>query len=152
MNIYNLYKRQRQLSDISFNSGLSRCFKFYIRLMTMSIVEILATVSLGLWRMATAIKAGVEPWADVPSDHSYISKIPNTEWRRNWVYSPDVNRWLTVIGAFAFFAFFGFADEARQNYRRMYRWLVSLFGCSTLSNIFSGLLHAYVDQRAGFEC
>ena len=154
MNIYNLYRRQHQLSEImSSNSGMSRWF--YIRLMIICVVETLATIPLGSWVMATVVKAGLRPWvswANVHSDYSYIQKIPSTEWRRNWAHSPDVYRWLVVLCAFAFFALFGFADEARQNYCRMYRWLVSLFGYSTMSNIFSGRSHAYVDQSAGFEC
>jgi pheromone a factor receptor len=154
MNIYNFFKHQRQLSEImSSDSGMSRWF--YIRLMIMSVVEILATIPLGSWIMATAIKAGLGPWvswANVHSDYSYIYKIPSTKWRRNWADSPDVYRWLVVLCAFTFFTFFGFADEARNNYRCMYRWLVSLFGYSTSSGIFSGRSHTYVDQHSGFDC
>ena len=125
--------------------------------MIMSAVEMLATIPLGSWIMAAFIKTGLRPWvrwADVHSDYNYIHKIPSTEWRRtgNWAQSPDLFRWLIVFCAFTFFAFFGVADEARQNYRRMYRWLVNLFGYSTSSGISSGRSHAYVDQRADFEC
>jgi pheromone a factor receptor len=153
MNIYNLYKRQCQLSEIlSSNSGMSR--RFYIRLMMMSGVEMLATVPLGSWFLASAIEGGYVPWswAKAHNDYSPISIFPSTVWQRQWLRGPDMFRWLVVLCAFTFFAFFGLADEARQNYRRMYRWLINLFGYSTSSGIFSGRSHAYVDQRADFEC
>ncbi|KAI0250420.1 GPCR fungal pheromone mating factor [Lactifluus subvellereus] len=144
--IYHLYKRQGQLSEmISFGCGLNR--SFYFRLMILAGVEILGTVPLASFFIAIDIKQGLKPWvswADVHSHYSVIRQFPSIVWKHN-LYSAlgiEMFRWSLVLCAFIFFAFFGFAEEARHNYRRVYRWLSNLFGYSTSSGIFIAPSHA----------
>jgi pheromone a factor receptor len=137
MSIYHLYKRQGQLSEvISSGCGMSR--SLYIRLMMISGIEILGTIPLASLVMANDIEQGLTPWvswADVHSSYSEIEHIPNIVWKHlpHQALGFELFRWSLVLCAFIFFAFFGFAEEARKNYRRFYSWLANLFGYSTSS-------------------
>lgn len=35
----------------------------------------------------------------------------------------ELSRWLLVVCALVFFSFFGFAEEARKNYRAAWAWI-----------------------------
>ncbi|KAI0250459.1 STE3-like pheromone receptor, partial [Lactifluus subvellereus] len=135
--IYYLYKRQHQLNEIiSSKCGVNR--SLYIRLMMLAGVEILGTIPLGSFYISLVIKSGLGPWvswADVHSYYSEIMQVPSIIWKHNpssvvWL---ELSRWSLVLCAFLFFAFFGFADEARQNYRRAYWSVAGLFNYSTSS-------------------
>ena len=64
---------------------------------------------------------GVNPWiswADTHSGYSRVEQIPRIVLDQYPIVaiSLEINRWSAVLCAFVFFAFFGFADEARKNY------------------------------------
>jgi pheromone a factor receptor len=132
--IYTLYKRQLQFrqfmaSSQGFSSGL------YFRLMIISSADVLATIPLGTYVLFSNVKEGVGPWRSWASTHSHYSviyQIPGSIWKNNRQISQnlDMFRWLLVGCAFIFFAFFGFAEEARQNYRRVYTSLACRIGYS----------------------
>ena len=103
--------------------GLSR--GRYLRLMALSATDILGTIPLGTYIIVADAKDGVTPWkgwAYTHRNYSQVNQIPSFIWRND----PSLNsglemfRWELVACAFIFFAFFGFADEARQHYRRLY--------------------------------
>ena len=130
--IYALYKRQRQFRQFMASSqGFSS--SLYFRLMIISATEILSTIPLGTYILVSNVKGGVGPWSSWASTHRHYSvvyQIPGSIWKNNRQFSLslDMFRWLLVGCAFIFFAFFGFAEEARQNYRRLYTSLASRFG------------------------
>ena len=140
--IYHFYRHQSHLSEmISSRNGHNR--SLYIRLMMFSGVEILLTIPLGSFFMAVDIKQGLSrwvSWADVHSSYSVIDQVPSIVWKHDLYQALgfEMFRWLLVLCAFIFFAFFGFAEEARKNYRRVYRWFASLFGYSTSSGTSIG--------------
>ncbi|KAI0250461.1 GPCR fungal pheromone mating factor [Lactifluus subvellereus] len=153
--IYHLYKRQHQLNEIiSSKCGVNR--SLYIRLMMLAGVEILGTIPLGSVFIARGIEKGFGPWvswADVHSNYFKIMQVPSSVWKHDSFSALGVEmfRWLLVLCAFVFFAFFGFADEARQNYRHAYWSVAGLFNYSTSSGTFIGSSHAYVGQRASID-
>ncbi|KAI0250465.1 pheromone A receptor-domain-containing protein [Lactifluus subvellereus] len=144
--IYHLYKRQHLRNEIiSSKYGVNR--SLYIRLMMLAGAEILGTIPLGSFIIVLDVKDGLRPWvswADVHRNYFKIMQIPSSVWKhgRNSAIGGELYRWLLVLCAFVFFAFFGFADEARQNYRHAYWSLASLFNHSTSSGTAIGSLHA----------
>jgi pheromone a factor receptor len=156
MNIYQLYKRVHQVKEmISSNSGLNR--GLYIRLMVLSSVEIFGTIPLASYYMSLDVKEGIErwvSWAYIHSDYSVVEQIPSIIWKHDseMVVGVEMFRWSLVLCAFIFFAFFGFAGEARENYRRMFKWVVRRVRYLTSSGTISRSTHAYVVLRAFFEC
>jgi len=146
MTIYQFYKRERQFNEImSCYRGLNR--NRYIRLVVLCSCEMLGTVPLSTLVLVRNLKYGFQPWVswtDVHSYYSHIFQYPSIAWKHDpaIVGGLEFFRWSLVLCAFAFFSLFGFADEARQNYRRLYRSLATRVGSSTLSGTFIGSSHA----------
>ena len=135
--IYTFYKRHRQFMEIvSSNPGLSR--SRYFRLMAISAVEILGTVPLGTFYIVYNVKFGVSPWiswADTHSNYSTVNQVAAFIWKNDPSIATgfELFRWSLVLCSFVFFGLFGFADEARQHYRRVYTTLASRIGYSTFT-------------------
>jgi pheromone a factor receptor len=131
------YKRHRQFMEIlSSNPGLSR--SRYFRLMAIAAVEICGTIPLGTFFIVYNARNGVAPWiswADTHSNYSQVDQVAAFIWKNDpgTAIGFEVFRWSTVYCAFVFFALFGFADEARQHYRRVYTTLASRIGYSTFT-------------------
>ena len=90
---------------------------------------------------------GVTPWiswADTHSHYSEVFQIPSFIWKDDpkLAIGLEIFRWSLVVCAFVFFALFGFAEEARRDYRRVYTSLASRVGYSTFT--IPGSSHACV--------
>jgi len=133
---------------MSTNRTLNR--SRYFRLMALSSVEILGTIPLGTYWIVFNARKGVRPWkswAWQHADYSRVEQIPAFAWKANpgAVTGLEAFRWSLVACAFIFFAFFGFADEARQHYRLVYTSLATRMGITTSSGTtLLGSSHAYV--------
>jgi pheromone a factor receptor len=131
------YKRQRQLNELMLASpGLSR--GRYLRLMAIGAIEVLGTIPLGTYFIVAYVKDGVNPWkgwAYTHSDYSEVEQVAGFIWENEPSFAQRIAiyRWSLVACAFIFFALFGFADEARMNYRRVYTSLASRIGYSTFT-------------------
>lgn len=150
MTVYHFYRRRRQFSQImSSNRGLNQ--SRYVRLMCLAMIEICGTIPLSSWILAVTAKEGFGPyvsWADVHLDYSRIVQYPSIIWETDhfahFVY--EFYRWSAVLCAFIFFAFFGFADEARRHYHLAYTSLASRIGISTSNGKLTGSSHGYVPR------
>ena len=134
MNVYFFYKCDRQFRQMISSTHLTR--NRYIRLMVISATEMLGTIPLGTVWIVKADKLGVRPWrgwANTHKDYSVVHRVPASVWKNdpNSVFALEMYRWSLVLCAFLFFALFGFADEARQHYRRVYTSIASRVGYST---------------------
>jgi len=130
---------------LSFNRGLNR--GRYLRLMALSSIEILGTIPLGIYFLISNARSGVIPWkswADTHSNYSRVIQVPAFIWKNNHdsAVGLEVFRWLLIFCAFVFFAFFGFAVEARHHYRLVYTSLASRIGLLTSSGNLHGSSHA----------
>ena len=130
---------------MSSTPGLSR--GRYIRLMTISAVEIFGTIPLGTFYIVHNSKLGVKPWggwAQTHKNYSKVIQVPASIWKNNpnSLLALEMFRWSLVLCAFVFFALFGFANEARQNYRRLFTSIASRIGYSTSTLLRSS--NAYV--------
>lgn len=115
----------------------------YFRLMGLAGIEVLCTIPLSIAVIyINAILNDVYPWISLEDTHYNFSRVdqyPSILWRSSNIsaVSIELNRWLLVVCAFIFFAFFGFADEARKNYRLAYVSVAKRVGLST-GNMSSG--------------
>ena len=137
VNIYTFYKHQsqcRQVISSSSESGFSR--SRYLRLMAISSVEVFGTIPLATFFIVSSAKMGIVPWkswADTHKHYSAVYQMPSFIWKN----TPEVAmrletyRWSLVACAFIFFALFGFAVEAREQYYRLYKLLARCIGYST---------------------
>ncbi len=103
----------------------------YIRLIALSAAQIFFTLPVTVFSLYfNAHYLTVHPWIswdDTHSNYYVVNQIPSFMWRANPISQTllELNRWTIVIAAFLFFAFFGFAEEARRNYRKAYSFASS---------------------------
>jgi len=127
------------------NPGLNR--GRYFRLMALSSLDAMATIPISLYYIIHMVTRGLVPWKswdDTHASYSRVRQFPGFIWKNNpnTAQSLEMYRWSLVLCAFVFFAFFGFAEEARQNYRRVFTSLASRVGYSTSSGTFNASSHA----------
>jgi pheromone a factor receptor len=108
---------------MTLNPGLSH--GRYLRLMILSSMDLLGTIPLSTFYIVMQANSGVVPWKswdDTHRNYSRILQIPGFIWKndRTVAQGLEMYRWSLVLCAFLFFAFFGFAEEARENYRRAF--------------------------------
>ncbi|KAJ7088300.1 pheromone A receptor-domain-containing protein, partial [Mycena epipterygia] len=80
---------------------------------------------------ATATEIGPwRSWADTHFLYSRVEQVPSIIWRSDHltVVSFELTRWAAPFCALIFFAYFGFAQEARRNYRTAYEALARRVG------------------------
>ncbi|KAJ3973664.1 pheromone receptor [Lentinula raphanica] len=106
----------------------------YFRLMALAMTELMCTVPLSvvtIW--LTAVSTPISPWISLANTHIDFSRV---EQFPSVIYEADprmalglqINRWASVVCALIFFAFFGFAEEARRNYTMWFHSLLRILG------------------------
>ena len=124
-------KRRAQFNEF-VTSTTSLTISRYFRLMALATVEILCTTPIAAYGIyLNATLSPIQPWkgfADAHYNYSHIGQYPAVVWRSNHynAIAMELTRWSLVFCALVFFGFFGFADEARKNYHKLYRKIVSV--------------------------
>ncbi|EIW84608.1 STE3-like pheromone receptor [Coniophora puteana RWD-64-598 SS2] len=138
LTIRELAQRRAQFKELlSANQNLSS--GRYFRLMGLAGVEILGTVPIGCYSIyLNASAEQIEPWISWENVHSNFSRVrqyPSIVWRSSTLgeNSIELSRWIVVVCALIFFAFFGFADEARKHYKIALTSAAKTLGVSTAS-------------------
>jgi pheromone a factor receptor len=116
----------------------------YFRLMGLAGIEVVCTIPLACWSIyLNTSTQPVEPyvsWQYAHAEMGVIDQVPAVLWRATPIstMSIELTRWFLVLCAVIFFAFFGFADEARKNYRLAYTSIAKRVGLSTGSMSATG--------------
>jgi Pheromone A receptor len=123
MILYHFIKRKRKLTEVmASHQGLQR--NRYIRLMLLCCSEMLITVPYSSFLLFYAFKHGLTKfsWSTLRHNYTHVPQYSTIEWQSDPVEYAivEVNVWSFVYCAFIFFAFFGFAADARDHYRRVY--------------------------------
>jgi hypothetical protein len=91
--------------------------------MALAGVELLCTTPFAIFQIVlNATSQPLDPWVSWQDTHYNFSRVrlfPVVIWKMNPWYTIGLqfNRWSAPFCALIFFAFFGFAAEARKNYR-----------------------------------
>jgi Pheromone A receptor len=154
MVLYHFFKRKYQLAEImSSHENLHR--SRYIRLMLLASSEMILIVPYSSYLMSYAFRKGVTKfsWSTLRHNYTHVPQFPAVEWQSDPVEHlvMEVDAWSQVYCAFIFFAFFGFSDEARGHYCRVYSTITRHVGFSKSSGTLTGSSHGYVVQ-SGFVC
>ncbi|KAH8986581.1 STE3-domain-containing protein [Lactarius akahatsu] len=112
--------KETQGSNVNLN------YTRYMRLIALSSTQLLFTLPFSLFNLY--INAHVIPvqrwisWEDTHFNYSHVTQFPSSQWRADLLHSMGIEatRWTVIPCAFLFFAFFGFAEEARKHYRLAY--------------------------------
>jgi pheromone a factor receptor len=138
LNIRLFWKSSQQLKGL-FSSNSNPHQNRYIRLIALSWTQVLFTLPLSLYILyLDYVLFPIDPWvswAVTHFDYSRVNQFPSILWRADPTEANimELNRWLVVLSAFLFFAFFGFAEEARKHYRLAYTFAASRLRLSGLS-------------------
>ena len=97
----------------------------YIRLICFSAVDLLCGIPITVFYLYANV-AQLVSFTGLTKVHYqfvFIYQLPAAVWRSNTLseLSYEMNRWIIVYVAFAYFAIFGFTKESRNNYRAVYR-------------------------------
>ncbi|KAI6111889.1 pheromone A receptor-domain-containing protein [Pisolithus thermaeus] len=123
----------KELLSANRNMSSSR----YFRLMGLAGIEVLGTIPIGAYTVFLNVTISpIQPWISWANTHynfSRVAQYPYVVWADNYqlAVSLQMSRYLIVACAFIFFAFFGFADEARRNYRVAYTSIAKKVGLTT---------------------
>jgi pheromone a factor receptor len=138
MTIWSVIKRRLDVGKLfpeDFNSS------HHFRLMVLAGSELLLgipwSVYAGLYlNIAVSHIQPYKSWDNVHARFSAVGQFPAFEWKQNsiTVISIELDRWATVVCAFIFFGLFGFAREARKNYRIAINSIAKKVGYSTFAS------------------
>lgn len=156
LSIRAFYKIRRQFNSLMSTSSSLNSSR-YLRLMCLAGIDLSCDITLNLYfTISRIVTTGLAPWrgwADTHSNFSRVESVPAIFWRSslNGEVQIELTRWIPIICAILFFAFFGFADEAMKNYRLAVQTVTkklggTSFGSTTLgSRFFSSTLYVVFD-------
>jgi len=130
------FHQNRSQFNAMLSSGSNFTCNRFIRLMCLASVEVLFTVPVTIYGISVQAREPLNPWISWENVHSFFSRVdqfPALEWRDNGTveFLMEGDRWSVVFCAFLFFSFFGFADEAKKNYRYVFQSVAKRVGLST---------------------
>ena len=104
--------------------------------MILGTTDAIFSTGLQIWILVDTFADGeIDRFTSLKYIHTYISTVfqfSGQEWRSaSNATSVEFDRWLWVICALLFFAFFGFSDEAIKHYRYAMSLAGSYVGVST---------------------
>nr|VWO99365.1 Pheromone receptor CPRa1p [Ganoderma boninense] len=115
--------RRKEFSQLmSSNEHLT--YNRYFRLMGLAALDILFTIPLTVYNIASNYKQNYYPWrgfADLHSNFGRVDQYPAVIWRADpqAVSILNFRVWTPVACALAFFMCFGFANEAIKHYKKV---------------------------------
>jgi pheromone a factor receptor len=137
MTVIAFHKNRSQFMALLSSNGSVTSTRF-LRLMFLASVEVLFNIPINLYGISTSAAVPLNPWISWENVHSNFSRVPQVPsmiWRsnRDEEFALELSRWAIVFCAFLFFGFFGFADEARKNYRFALQSVVKRVGINTVT-------------------
>ncbi|EMD35181.1 STE3-like pheromone receptor B mating type [Gelatoporia subvermispora B] len=130
--------RQFLIRRAEFNKFLSSNTSLtanrYFRLMALATTELMCSTPISAYGMYLNLSgSNVRPWiswADTHYGFSRVDQYPAVIWRsdKQNIIAFELTLWLPIFCAVVFFAFFGFALEARNNYIKA--WSIVVKQCS----------------------
>jgi len=127
-------KRRKQFKGIISNNAMT--YNRYWRLILLATVDFMFTLPLGIWTMVGNARDGVSAWVswdDTHSGYSRVFQFPTELLDHEAIVGLEILRWAAPFCAFLFFAFFGFAEEAKKNYRSLGSTITKRFGFTTFT-------------------
>jgi pheromone a factor receptor len=131
LNIRLFWKSSRQLKEMLVGQNGNSSQNRYLRFIALSSTQILCSLPVTIYPIYfDARVAPIFPWLswdDTHFNYSFVGQVPSVVWRASPIaeIALELHRWFLVLSAFLYFAFFGFTEEARKNYRLAYSFASS---------------------------
>jgi pheromone a factor receptor len=155
LTIIAFYKNGSQFNAILSSNGGDITSNRFIRLMCLASFEVLFNIPIALYFISLQAQVPLNPyisWDNVHFNFSDVQEIPSIIWRSNYSeeIAEELSRWSVVFCAFGFFMFFGFADEARKNYRYAFQSVAKRVGLSTTGSSSRSGIDSYYYGSDGY--
>jgi pheromone a factor receptor len=130
-------KRRQQFKDLVASTGMT--WNRYWRLIMLAFADLFFTTPLTVWGVVnSAALVPISPWISWADTHAGYDRFNQYPWvvvklSPVLVSQLEINRWSAVLCALIFFGFFGFADEAKKNYRLFVSTVSKRLGGTTFS-------------------
>ncbi|KAF9061816.1 STE3-like pheromone receptor [Rhodocollybia butyracea] len=130
LTLQNFYYRRIEFAKVTSNgSGMSP--ERYIRLMLLVCVDMICNTPIGVFSILVAARAALLPFSTLSQtvNFTHVELVPSSVWKADRLSRAvtEINHWVPVFCSFVFFVFFGFAEEAKKNYRRWYESIKNIF-------------------------
>ena len=148
-------KRRKQFKDL-VTADANLTYSRYWRLVALSSVDFCFTIPIAVWNIvANLTQSKVHPyvsWEYAHWGYSRVFQFPRVELEKNplAIYLLETTRWAAVVCAFVFFGFFGFADEAKKNYRLLASTVTKRLGYTTFTESAT-ISDSYVNSSFSFR-
>jgi pheromone a factor receptor len=142
------YKNNSQFNAILSSTGNNITSHRFVRLMCLASVEVIFNIPIAAYGISVQVRSSpINPyisWENVHQNFSRVQQFPSVIWRSNkdLMITVEIQRWAIVFCAFVFFMFFGFADEARKNYRYAFQSVAKRVGLSTGSSSYGNVINS----------
>lgn len=119
MALHNFIRRRLSFAAHLQNSNSALTPNRYLRLIAMSLTEMVwgtVLTSLNIWSNASG---GLRPWttwADVHSNFSRVDSFSTAEMPQSFLRIVFLFWWAIPASSYIFFIFFGFGEDARKEY------------------------------------
>jgi hypothetical protein len=133
LNVRVFWKSSRLAREV-LGSNKSPNQSRYVRLIAFSVTQLLCLIPATIFAICYYAKSSIMhpwiSWEDTHFNYSAVDQFPSFVWRSDPATTSSLEgyRWYCVCAAFSFFAFFGFAEEARKHYRLAYSFASSRLG------------------------
>ena len=129
-------KRRKRFKDLVTATGLN--WNRYYRLVLLAVSDLTFGLPLSIWFIWLQSTRRIFPWISWEDTHSKYNRADQIPWVLIEQYLTtrvvlETNRWIGVLCALLFFAFFGFAEEAKQNYRLFASTVTKRLGITTFT-------------------
>ncbi|KAF8890813.1 pheromone A receptor-domain-containing protein [Gymnopilus junonius] len=121
--LHNFIRRRLTFAAHLQNSNSALNTNRYLRLIAMALTEMIWGTSLTAYNLWSNVTGGLRPWTnwdDVHSNFSRVGLFPAFE-IPPWIIKTMILLWWALpASSLIFFAFFGFGEEARKEYRKIW--------------------------------
>jgi pheromone a factor receptor len=146
-----LRRRQSEFNEaLSQHSNLNS--NRYFRLMALAFTDVLFTIPIAsyfLWANLAETQTYGWSWDSSHWGFDRVDTFPAVIWQPAAAGAFEVARWVSVLGAFIFFGFFGFSEEARRHYYPLFVSSMRVFGISVSGMSFNTMSTSRGTRSAG---
>ncbi|KDQ50564.1 hypothetical protein JAAARDRAFT_141708 [Jaapia argillacea MUCL 33604] len=126
MALIHFIKRRISFSTHLQTSNSALTTTRYLRLIAMSVTEMVFGTFFNAYNIYSNVSLGLRPWtswSDVHSNWGRIGQFPAIEIPASLREREFLFWWAVPVSSFIFFLFFGFGEEGRKEYRKLYQWI-----------------------------
>ncbi|KAG6851971.1 hypothetical protein C0991_004521 [Blastosporella zonata] len=125
MALHHFMRRRLSFAAHLQNSNSALTTNRYLRLIAMAVTEMVWGTAFTAFNLYNNVSPGLRPWTtwgDVHSNFSRVDQYPTVTIPPHFLRIMMLFWWVMPASAIIFFVFFGFGEEARKEYLKVWTW------------------------------